>query len=248
MPINLVPEFETDEGQQEEVVEPTQEAPATETSEPSAEEEPEQQAESPELVAQDDEKEKELEGLRNEKVKLIQEVQALRGQKRDLKKEELITVSKQIDDLEGIHPDDQTLIEKVLRAKGYMTKAEAEKMSYDSVKNQKLNDFLSKYPEYKPENDPQDVNWNTLQREFGLYRLPDDPNKLTEILERAHRAISSGQDRTLEVKKQQLRTASVGSSGVQRSTPTKAFDAEKRVMLRNGGFSDEDIAKMESRL
>lgn len=251
MTIDMVPKF-ADEGeaQPEEVVETVQETTPEVPEEPSPEEPAEpapQEAEAP----QEDEREKELEGLRREKARLIQEVQALRGQKRDLKKEELVTVNEKIDELKDVHPDDAKLVEKVLRAKGMISQEEARKMFYDSVKKEQLDAFLDEFPEYKPENDPTDANWNALNREFALYRLPDDPRQIKAILKRAHQAIqdsSPKEERTIEVKRQQVKTASAGSSGVQKSPSTKSFDPYKRVMLQNGGFSDEDIKRMEERL
>lgn len=258
--LNMVPEFIDDDSVvkgTEETVQPVNpitdevtekeketpaEPPAVETPASSEPNKSEQSVDTSDLTNQ-------IQGLQEERVKLLREIQSLRGQKRELKKEELFKIDQKVDELKDVHPDDVALIDKVLRQKGYITRDEASKMAYESVKNEELNKFLEKYPEYKTDNDPNDLNWNTLQRELGLYRMPDDPKRIGEILERAHKGIVNvSSDRTLEIKKQQLKTAGVGSQGVQKSSSRKTFDPEKRVMLRHGGFTDEDIARMESRL
>ena len=264
--LNMVPEFTEDDSQPvshsvkgtEETVQPvkaTDEKPVAveekETPpEPPAEKQPvDSELNKPGLSVDVSNLENQLRGLQEERVKLIKEVQELRGQKREIKREELIQIEKKVDELKDIHPDDVALIDKVLRQKGYMTQEEVKRMHYESVKQDQLNEFLAKYPEYKPENDPNDLNWTTLQRELGFYRLPDDPKRIGEVLERAHQGIKRvAGDRTLEVKKQQVKTAGVGAGGTQRSSSRKTFDPEKRFMLQRGGFSDEDIARMESRL
>lgn len=193
--------------------------------------------------------EKQLHGLQQEKAKLLSEIQNLRGQRREIKKEELIKVNDKIDDLKDVNPADIDVIDKVLRSKGYLTKEESQKMFYESVKQEQIGTFLEKYPEYKPENDPHDVNWNTLQREFSIYAMPSDPKLIGDRLERAHRGITrSIPDRTIEVKKQQIKTAGVGSGGTQRSSSAKTLDPDKRAMLERGGWSDEDISRIESNL
>ena len=148
-----------------------------------------------------------------------------------------------------VHPDDVTLIDKVLRAKGFVTRADTDKMFYDSVKKETLNKFLDKYREYRSENDPNDNHWNALQHELGYYRMPDDPHKIVEILERAHRAIAPATvDHQVPAKKRQIEVASVGSGGTQRSSSIKTLDPHKRAMLEHGGFSKEDIYSIEKNL
>ncbi len=252
MTMNMVPEF-TDDGTVEEVKETPVEQTVEETETP-PDLPPEQETVVPEekpAQQRDDSGElaKQVNGLQEERVKLLKEIQELRGQRRDIKKEELIKVDQKLDDLKDVNPQDVDLIDKVLRSKGYLTKEESQKMFYESVKQEELAKFLDQYPEYKPENDPHDVNWNTLQRELAFYRMPDDPKKIREVLNRAHGAIAKvTPDRTLEVKKQQIKTAGVGSGGVQRSSSKKTLDPDKLAMLRQGGWSDEDIAKIESKL
>jgi len=184
---------------------------------------------------------------------LLNEIKTLRGKNRQLTPQEqqtLIANQQKVDELQDVNPDDVQVIDKILRAKGYLTKTEAEQMTYKAIEQDELNKFLEKYPEYRPENDPNDLNWSVFQRELSLYARPRDPRQWSEILERAHRGVSKpSSDRGLPEKKQQVKTAQVGSGGTQRSSSSNknSFDPETIIRLRQGGFSDEDIAKMQSR-
>ena len=188
--------------------------------------------------------------LQEERVKLLKDISELRGQRRELKQQDLVKVNQQIDELSDVHPNDVTLIERILRSKGYVTKEESSKMFYEAVKQEELGKFLDKYPEYKPENDTNDTNWSLLQRELGFYKMPDDPHLISQVLERAHRGIvkapTSG--RQPSATQRQVQVASVGAGGVQRSPSKKSLDAEKRVMLKQGGWSEEEIREIESSL
>lgn len=242
----MVPEFTEDAGVVGEVKQ------TTEPQEPVVEEK-ETPAELPAEETQveqkpNDEIAKQLEGLKEERTKLLQEIQALRGQRREIKREELTNVDKQIDELKDVNPDDVKTIDKILRAKGYLTKEESQRMYFESVKNEKVNEFLEKYPEYKPENDPNDLNWNALQREFSIYATPSDPKLIFDRLERAHRSIAKPVDHAVEVKKQQLKTAGVGSGGTQRAPSRKSLDPDKRSALERGGWTEEEIRSIESKL
>lgn len=193
-------------------------------------------------------------GLQEERVKLLKEISELRGQKREIAQDHLERVEKQLDDLKDLHPEDVTLIDRVLRAKGFVTKEEANRMFYDSVKQEELNKFLESHPEYKPENDPGDTNWSTLTRELGIYRTPENPHLWSEILTRAHRSIVkvpiAKSPIPVEVKKRQIEVASHGGGGKTNTAPTntKTLTPEHKAMLKQGGFTDEDIQGMESRL
>ena len=263
MAINMVPEFTSDEPQAvEERVEETLGKEATEESAPSVEEEKETPSEPPAEEKPDEETlvedtrtaelERSHQRLSEERVKLLREVAELRGQKREIKQEQLDKVSQAIDDLKDVHPEDVKVIEKVIRSKGYIRSDEAKQMWYDSVKNEELNKFLEKYPEYKPENDKNDLNWSSFQKELGFYRMPEDPHAVGQILDRAHKAISTGRvssERGIVQRQRQIQNAGVGKGGTQRSSPSiTTLDPEKRFMLKQGGWSEEEISKMEQKL
>lgn len=191
-------------------------------------------------------------GLQEERVKLLKEISELRGQRREIKQDQLKRVEQQIDELKDVNPNDVNLIERVIRSKGYMTKEESNRMFYETVKQEELNKFLEKYPEYRPENDPNDLNWNALQRELGYYRSPENPHQIADLLERSHKVIARVPSAPVNTatKQRQVQLASAGSGGSQRVSQSvgKTLDPERKAMLKSGGFSDEDIASMEKRL
>lgn len=193
---------------------------------------------------------KQRDGLLSEKAKLLDEVKSLRGTRREIKQEQISKVEKQIDDLQDLNPADVSVVERILRTKGYIRQEEASKMFYESVKQEKVNSFLERYPEYKPENDPNDINWAALQRELGYYKMPTDPHQLTEVLERAHKAlVKPTSTHTQQIKKQQVAVASHGSGGVSRpSAPaqTKVLTATQRDSLIRGGWTEEDLKRIEN--
>jgi len=193
---------------------------------------------------------KQVEGLQNEKNELLRQIQDLRGTRREIKQEQLQQVEQKLDELKDLHPDDVAVIDKILRAKGYITKEEANKMFYKGVQDEELTKFLNKYPEYKPENDPNNTNWNALERELGFYRLPNDPHQIGEILERAHRGIQrTPSGGGTEVKQRKINVAGAGgTSGGQPSSSKKTLEPRFRDELERGGWSEEDIKKIESKL
>ena len=271
--IGKIPEFTQDEsfagqGPVEEVKQPIVEETPTdekETPEPPAEKPTEQEIagedtqalsqaiEQPIEVPQPTEEQRALTGLQAERVKLLKEISELKGQRREIKQEELRTVEQHIDDLKDLHPEDVSVIERVLRGKGYVTKQEANQMFYESVKQDELNKFLERYPEYKPENDPGDINWTMLQREMSYYKVPPNPHQITEILERSHRSIvkvPSGRapQTSMQQAKRQLQVASHGSGGAQRPSSHGKLSPQQVDVYRQGGWTEDEIKSIEAKL
>lgn len=257
--LGSIPEFTQDESQPvvPPVVEEVKEAPVEtpiepvkDTPEPPADKPAEQAPSVEHTDPVPQEPDRAVKALQEERVKLLKEISELRGQRREIKQEQLAKVEKQMDDLKDLHPQDVEVIDRVLRAKGFVNKEEASQMFYDSVKNEELKKFLDRYPEYKPENDPNDLNWSTLQNELALYKTPSDPHQVALLLERAHRTIAVTRPTDpLPAKKRAVAVASVGAGGVQRSSPpTTHLTPEQKQIYRQGGWSEEDIAKIETRI
>lgn len=259
--ISMVPEFTTQDSlgvkREEEVKEtPTdvgEEEKETPTAPPAEKQPATEKAEMPprEDTGDNSALERAKLGLESEILRLRKEISELRGSRRELKQEQLIKAQGNLDELKDLNPQDVDLIDRVLRAKGLITKEEAHRMFYESVKQEELNKFLDKYPEYKPENDPGDTNWSLLQRELGYYRMPDDPHRISEILDRAHRGIAprgSSSDRGAATKTRQREVAGLGAGGVQRSSSAKSLDPRRRALLEAGGWSEEEIKNIEKRM
>lgn len=263
--IGSIPDF-TDEGVQREVKQVVDETTIEEKETPAdlpseseeSEQKPVEEAEAP--LNDDTEIPKETldkavaratEGLRREISKLKVELATATGADRKVIQGKIDLVQEKVDDLKDVAPEDIGLIDRVLRAKGYLTKEESNKMHYDTVKNEKINEFLTEFPEYKPENDPNDHNWNALQKQIqDWYRMPNDPKVIKDLLLKAHRDIAKPlSDRSvIEVKKQQLKVASSGSSGTQRSSPKPNSRLSSLLRTHMSGWSDEEISKLEKNL
>lgn len=233
----------TDPGQ--EVVEEEKETP----SEPSADEQPTGESETP---ASDDTSD--TQGLLTERERLLKEIKELRTTRRKEREISSKAVEEHIDDLKDIHPDDMKVFERIMRAKGVITREQANQMFYDAVKDEEINKFLEEFPEYKPENDLSDLNWTMLQdRVLTFFRMPENPHKIRDVLKMAHQTIarvtpSDSSTRQVQIKQQQRKIASAGAGGVQRSSTTKTLDPEKRHALLMGGWSEEDIKRIETKL
>jgi len=164
-------------------------------------------------------------------------------------------------DLSDVHPDDVAKIEKILKAKGFVSRKELNEIDqrkkvdfYEAEKSAQVNEFLRKYPQYLPKNDPKNMNWDAVLSEFNLYKLPQDPKRIGELLERAHRTVIKA---TVSPKNAaellaQNKMNNLGKSTVQGSAPsvpkttsrptTKVSVEQARAHLK--GWSDEEIAEM----
>lgn len=192
----------------------------------------------------------EIEELKDVKRELILELKDLRGQRRESKEAEIAKVEEKLDDLNDINPDDVQLIERILRAKGYTPKEETQKMLYEARKEEEFEKFFQEFPEYSQDNDPDRRKFGPLLREISLYKEPQDARSYGKVLRKAHRAItgtgvSSG--RGAAGAKQRAALAGVGAGGAQRSSSVEPFSPEFRANLKAGGWSDEDIQRMEQR-
>ena len=267
--INLNPEFTPSDGPVEQEVKqtetetpeeqlPPQEKPAEET-EPTGEQEA-VKPEGEEVVSEDTQvsgKETELQsaiqGLEATKKALLEDINDLRGERRTLREAQVQKVETQLatakDELKDLHPDDIKTIERIAKARGFVSKEEVKRMYYDNVKNDTLNEFLNKYPQYKPENDPNDVKWRALNSQIATwYKMPENPRQIMAVLERAHKDISPAEtsERSVSALKKQVKTASVGAGGATaRSSTGQTLTPSQKEDLRRGGWTEEDIKNIE---
>jgi len=253
---------EVKEEEKETPAEPSEvEKPAEEPKEPEAEkaeEKPEEPSEDTgEKEEAPEEDKKAVQGLTTEKEKLLADVRELRRLKRYLKEEEKPSepekplTKKEVDELKDLNPTDVQVIERVIRAKGYIQKGDLDKTFFQKERDSALDEFLEQYPEYRPENDPGDKNWTALKEELAYYKMPNTKREILKVLGKAHRDVSpllSTSDRTTqEAKKKQLTTAQTGTKakGVEKSSQGVPFTEEQKEQLRRGGHTDEDIEEMQ---
>ena len=258
--IGKLPEFTTDEGAAgAESAPKTVETTAGEEtpSEAATENEPSSELKEPEKATDDTstqttELQNEIAGLRDARKELIDELKELRGERREWKQRELdrveTKIEKKTDDLKDLHPDDVTLIDRVLRAKGYVSQPEVNQMLFDARKEDVVSKFLREFPEYKPENDPDEKKWSLLKKEVSLYRSPESVEQYEKLLRRAHREVSgtSASGQIVAVKKHQVQIAGAGSGQARRpSSPNKLSRLAETHMQ---GYSQEEIVEMQKHL
>lgn len=224
-------------------------------SEPPTEEEPTAE---PERVEPDDtatlqnQLSEQIEGLKSAKSELIAELKDLRGQKREAKKEQIEEVQEKIDDLNDVNQNDATLVDRIVRAKGFVSNKDVQRMILESKKQDELGKFFQQFPEYGTADNPTE-RWNGLLTQISLYyKEPSDPQSYARILRKAHTDLyggsKSGGGRSATAIKRQVEIAGVGAGGTQRSSSVKSADsmsdAHKQRLL-DGGWSEEEIREME---
>lgn len=249
----MVAESATQTGETQPVEEKETPSEPSPEQQPATEETPSEDVKSPEVKQLEKEKQQilqEVAGLREARKEIISELGELRGQKKLAKQAELDALQDKIDDLKDLHPQDVEVIDRVLKAKGYVSKESVNKMLYEARKQEEVAKFLEEFREYSEENDPDKKKFGPLLKEVSLYKEPEDPKMWGTILRRAHKALAQTQapsDRNTIVKKRQIEIAGVGAGGVQRSSSVKPFNSSMRQRLLDGGWSEEEIQKMEQR-
>lgn len=164
-------------------------------------------------------------------------------------------------DISDIDPGDVARIEKILQAKGVVFKDDLAKQevqqrrsTYEQVKQEQVNQFVAKHEQYHPKNDVEDKNWGALLNEFGLYKLPDDPRKIGELLERAHNSLAGTPSKMLDLDKAakimaQTRVNAAGTAstaggnagGGAKKKSTQTLPPEAKHLK---GFSDEELKEI----
>ena len=198
-----------------------------------------------------EEPEEELTALEQQKQKLLDEIVELRGQRRTVRRQKHEPEVIVTDDLKGIAPEDVSLVEKVLKAKGYVRKEDLGAMSYAEKATQAQDDWLKEHPEYLPANDPDDAKWNALNKTVTSYfKSPANPGEVRKVLDLAHQMLSPG---ALPVRakaqtdsaQEKLRVQSKGRGGQGVSkTPSQGRRNIDTSYLH--GFSDEELEEMVS--
>jgi hypothetical protein len=165
-------------------------------------------------------------------------------------------------DLSEFDKEQVDTFNKIAKALGFVSKDELENLelqkrqqSYEQVKKQQIDSFIEKYPQYHPENDPGDAQWNRLKEEFGLYKLPDDPGKFYDLLEKAHTNISGSSSsvdaekvKNIIAKKRVQKQAQTSSAdgGSEGTTKTKSLTGVEKLARSGGlkGFSDKEFDEL----
>ena len=197
----------------------------------------------------DDEDEKKVIGLKAEEERLRSQIVELRKERREIKSQPIKEESLIVEDLKDVAEADIQVIEKVLKAKGYVKKDEIDSMTYTERLETYKNDWLEKHPEYLPENDPDDKNWNALQKEINtFYKAPADPKKIMGVLERAHRELKGTSlmpqrksSQTLAAKEKLKVNSMAGKGGGTKQAPKIKSNLDKSYLK---GFTEEELEEL----
>lgn len=163
-------------------------------------------------------------------------------------------------DLSQYSAEDIETFTKLAKGLGFVSKDELKNLdherqaqTYEQVKHAQINAFLDAHPEYKPENDPDDLRWKQLESEFSYFKLPEDPSRFGILLEKAHKEISgSTTDDTEKVKKilakkrEAKKAATSSGDGGGSPSSTKKPSTRQKALARQylKGFTDDEINEM----
>ncbi len=243
-----------------EVKETVEETEGNAPEESSTSEEASTEAEKPVEVTEDPDKDA-LEALKLQKESLMKEIVDLRRERRTVREEPLVVQAKSDNTVvEGVNPQDVETIEKVIKAKGYVQKDELASMTYKEKEEAAKNDWLNKHPEYLPENDPDDKNWNALKSKVNSYfRAPANPAEVSLILDSAH-AMLIPQQKPLPVKgtaataasQEKLKSTSMAGAGgsTTKDKPSVKTSSGKSIPKSMAhhliGFTDDEVKELTS--
>lgn len=201
-----------------------------------------------------------------------------RGERRD--KRELIGVidskfpeikeDEDTDDLSDIDPETIKLLDRFTKAKGLVPKSELAKMSYQEQHKSAQEVFYAEHPEYLPENDTDDVLYNSLKTELSYFAAPTDPKLIPALFAKAHKHVveqfpdkfkakdankkpSNNGDqinKSVRIKTQGIGGKSSGSSGAgsdaDKGATKKTYSDVQIRALEDGGWSQEEIKRLTS--
>ena len=150
-------------------------------------------------------------------------------------------------------PKELSTFEKILgvlgRKHGWVKKGDLKTTTDSRLSEDMLDDFLQNHSEYLPENDKDDVLWNTFKEEFKLYKTPKNPKDLRKIFNKIHRDIfgvkSEDGLKKINAQKEKVKVASHSGSSAARgvSSPEGAkLTPDQKSHLK--GFTDKELEEM----
>jgi len=223
----------------------------------------------------EEEKLKELEGLKNTEDKLDNDLSEIdleikkarqrivgkRGDRRS--KRELVDnidgkypESKE-DDLSDIDSDTLQVLDRFVKAKGLVPKAELQQMQYETAHKTAEDTFFETHKEYDSENDKDDFLYNALKKELSFFAPPKDSKLIPKLFEKAHKAVvdqnpeffkKGSSAKEIEEKKKRIKRAGTGggtaggtSSSDKSKGGKKALNDVQIAALRAGGWDEDEI-------
>jgi hypothetical protein len=185
---------------------------------------------------------KDVEGETPREKALRLEVTRLKAARR-IERTEVVEPTQQGDDVFSQYDKEELdkfdkLFDAMASKKGFVKKSEIALSSADDV----LDSFLDQHPEYKPENDRDDVLWSAFKEELNLYKQPNNAKGWKQILERVHNSLNGG--RTLDVARASAKNAKVQTAahgGTTKATNTSRNQVDPNFKSYLKGFSDDEI-------
>lgn len=200
-------------------------------------------ADKPQLTEED-----RLEAIKKEREKLLEDISKLRRERREVREEQKIIIDKS-EELDDIAEADIHLIERVLKAKGYVKKDDLNSMTYTEKVNTVQDSWLKSHPEYLPENDKDDTNWNALKSTIESYfKAPSNPKDIAKIMDLAHSMISPSKlpvksTAIADASKEKINSSSKGSTGggQKYSSGSQKSNVDTSYLI---GFTEDEIKEI----
>ena len=175
------------------------------------------------------------------------------------KKETPVFVAKTDEDLlKDVNPDDVTLIEKVIKAKGYVPKSEIEReravQEYSGRIANAVESWIKENPEFNEENDADGSKWQKIKAYIETeFDSPKNPDKVKTFLNDAKselfpkKSLPEASPHSVAAQKEKIAVSSVKTSGSGASTKQSSSGTPKKEALDPSlksflhGFDDEEL-------
>jgi len=150
-------------------------------------------------------------------------------------------------------PNELSTFEKILdvlaKKHGWVKKKDLASTTKSRISDDILDDFLQGHPEYLPENDKDDVLWNSFKSEFQLYKIPDNPKDLKIIFKKIHRHIFGVKPedglKKIGAQKEKLKVVShSGGSATRGQSSSKGTNLTTEQKSHLKGFTEEELEEM----
>lgn len=188
--------------------------------------------------------------------RLLKEIVGLKKERRQVREEPKVFVpAQQTDALQDVNPADVELIEKVMKAKGYVKSDDLSQMTYKEKETAAKDTWLAAHPEYLPENDQDDRNWNALRGVLNSYfKAPANPEEVTKVLDLAHQMLKPQNSLGVRTPAQNnatkdkvTATSKAGAGGgtnKQQSAPSSSTKIDPSMHQHLHGFTDDELKEM----
>lgn len=120
-------------------------------------------------------------------------------------------------------PEEVQELEKVIGAMagklGLVRRDEVQQQTYQAQAESVLQQFLDEHPEYKAENDPDNLRWSQFREAYQMYKPPADPRQYARIFKTIHQSIFGIQSaeglKKTAAQREKIKVASHGQSARQ---------------------------------